>query len=87
MLTIGKETFIADARFSSAFKHPYDWRLRIRPTNSRDNGTYLCQISTHPPTILVSHMQVIGKKLTIFYIGGWYGEISVFKRIGVFNPN
>ena len=43
------------------FKRPNDWRLRIRPTTPRDNGTYLCQISTHPPTLLVTHLQVIGK--------------------------
>lgn len=61
VLTIGKETFIADQRFSSAFKSPKDWRLRIKPTNPRDNGTYLCQISTHPPTLLVTHLQVIGE--------------------------
>ena len=61
VLTIGKETFIADQRFSSALKRPNDWRLRIRPTNSQDNGTYLCQISTHPPTLLVTNLQVIGK--------------------------
>lgn len=59
VLTIGEETFLADDRFSSAFKSPHDWRLRIRPTNSRDNGTYLCQISTHPPTLLVTNLQVI----------------------------
>ncbi len=63
VLTIGKETFIADQRFSSAFKSPNDWRLRIKPTNPGDNGTYLCQISTHPPTLLVTHLQVIGKNL------------------------
>ena len=63
VLTIGEETFVADERFSSAFKSPHDWRLRIRPTNPRDNGTYLCQISTHPPTLLVTNLQVIGKIL------------------------
>ena len=61
VLTIGQSAFIADDRFSSAYNSLNDWRLRIKPTNPRDNGTYLCQISTHPPTLLVTHLQVIGK--------------------------
>jgi hypothetical protein len=42
---------------------PNNWRLRIRPTMAIDDGTYLCQISTHPPTILVTNLRVIGMKL------------------------
>ena len=63
VLTIGKEIFSADQRYSPAFKEPYNWRLRIKPAQSIDDGTYLCQISTHPPTILVTNLQVIGKYL------------------------
>ena len=67
VLTIGKETFVADPRFSSAWKKPGpeggDWRLRIHPTQAGDGGTYLCQISTHPPTLLITHLQVIGEYL------------------------
>ena len=69
VLTIGKETFVADPRFSSAWKKPGpeggDWRLRIHPTQAGDGGTYLCQISTHPPTLLVTHLQVIGEQYAI----------------------
>ena len=65
VLTIGKDTFVADPRFASAWKKhdidPDDWRLRIHPTQAGDGGTYLCQISTHPPTLLVTHLQVIGE--------------------------
>ena len=31
-----------------------------RPTMAIDDGTYLCQISTHPPTILVTNLKIIG---------------------------
>ena len=61
VLTIGKETFSADSRYSLAYHRPDNWRLRIRPALSRDNGTYLCQVSTHPPIILLSHLNVIGE--------------------------
>ena len=67
VLTIGKETFSADQRYASAFKEPYNWRLKIKPTQTIDDGTYLCQISTHPPTILVTNLQVIGKFSLFLY--------------------
>ena len=38
VLTIGKSAFIADERFSSAYRRPHDWRLRIKPTNPRDGA-------------------------------------------------
>ena len=60
VLTIGKDTFVADQRFSSAWENN-DWRLKIQPAQAGDSGAYLCQISTHPPTLLVTHLQVIGK--------------------------
>jgi hypothetical protein len=42
-------------------KSANNWRLRIKPTMAIDDGTYLCQISTHPPTILVTNLKIIGK--------------------------
>ena len=66
-LTVGKDTFVADPRFSLALKKPGpedgNWCLRIHPTQPGDDGTYLCQISTHPPTLLITHLQVIGEYL------------------------
>jgi hypothetical protein len=62
VLTIGKETFSADLRYSMELdKSANNWRLRIKPTMAIDDGTYLCQISTHPPTILVTNLKIIGK--------------------------
>ena len=43
-----------------------NWRLRIRPTMAIDDGTYLCQISTHPPTILVTNLKIIGENLFLY---------------------
>ena len=61
LLTIGKDSFSADPRYSVAFRKPENWRLKIRPVMAKDNGTYLCQVSTHPPIIFLQHLKVIGK--------------------------
>ena len=60
LLTIGKDSFSADPRYSVAFRKPENWRLKIRPVMAKDNGTYLCQVSTHPPIIFLQHLKVIG---------------------------
>ena len=62
ILTVGRDSFSLDARYSVAFERPDNWRLRVRPTLRRDNGSYLCQVSTHPPIILVTHLKIIGKR-------------------------
>ena len=61
ILTVGRDSFSLDARYSVAFERPDNWRLRVRPALRRDNGSYLCQVSTHPPIILVTHLKIIGK--------------------------
>ena len=61
ILTVGRDSFSLDARYSVALERPNNWRLRVRPTMRRDNGSYLCQVSTHPPIILVTHLKIIGK--------------------------
>ena len=64
ILTVGRDSFSLDARYSVALERPNNWRLRVRPTLRRDNGSYLCQVSTHPPIILVTHLKIIGKNGT-----------------------
>ncbi|XP_059093608.1 uncharacterized protein LOC131888706 [Tigriopus californicus] len=59
VLTIGHDTFSADDRYSLSFEKPLNWRLKIRPTLPRDNGTYVCQVSRHPPIILFTHVKII----------------------------
>ena len=80
-LTVGKDTFVADPRFSLALKKPGpedgNWCLRIHPTQASDDGTYLCQISTHPPTLLITHLQVIGE-----YLVSMYSQL-VFSSLGI----
>ena len=60
ILTVGRDSFSLDARYSVAFERPDNWRLQVRPTLRRDDGSYLCQVSTHPPIILVTHLKIIG---------------------------
>lgn len=40
-----------------------NWRLKIKPSVRGDNGTYYCQVSTHPPIVLVTHLEIIGKRI------------------------
>ncbi len=67
MLTVGRETFSGDLRFSVSLQRQRrrklnsNWSLRITPTVQADDGTYVCQVSTHPPILLVAHLRVIGE--------------------------
>ncbi|XP_063852656.1 uncharacterized protein LOC135095638 [Scylla paramamosain] len=45
--------------FAMTYEHPHDWRLRIRFVQHRDEGTYQCQVSTHPPLTRTVHMHVV----------------------------
>eukprot|EP00095_Tigriopus_kingsejongensis_P011063 maker-scaffold23_size669530-snap-gene-2.11 protein:Tk11063 transcript:maker-scaffold23_size669530-snap-gene-2.11-mRNA-1 annotation:"PREDICTED: obscurin-like" len=65
VLTIGHDTFSADDRYSLALEKPQNWRLKIRPTLPRDNGTYVCQVSRHPPIILFTHVRIIVPKVQL----------------------
>ena len=68
LLTIGKDSFSPDPRYSVAFRKPENWRLKIRPIMAKDNGTYLCQVSTHPPILFLQHLRVIGKYYLVLHI-------------------
>ena len=43
-----------------------NWRLKIKPARKEDNGTYLCQVSTHPPMSIITYLRIIGKKASKF---------------------
>ncbi|KAG7177509.1 putative lachesin-like 18, partial [Homarus americanus] len=36
-----------------------DWQLHIRYVQVRDAGAYECQVSSHPPTSLFVHLEVV----------------------------
>ena len=71
-MTIGKDSFSPDPRYSVAFRKPENWRLKIRPIMAKDNGTYLCQVSTHPPILFLQHLRVIGKNYLLLHIIFYY---------------
>ncbi|XP_053649306.2 lachesin-like isoform X1 [Cherax quadricarinatus] len=59
LITFGFHTYHNDDRFTMTYEHPHDWRLRIRYVQHRDEGTYQCQVSTHPPLIHTIHLHVV----------------------------
>uniref|UniRef100_A0A1I8QB74 Ig-like domain-containing protein n=1 Tax=Stomoxys calcitrans TaxID=35570 RepID=A0A1I8QB74_STOCA len=61
LLTVGLTTYSSDERFSANhLKHSEDWTLQIKYVQQRDAGIYECQISTHPPTSIFLHLDVVG---------------------------
>lgn len=61
LLTVGKHTYSGDPRYSSEFQYPDNWRLRLEAAAKADEGTYECQISTHPPRIIQKNVFVNGE--------------------------
>lgn len=64
LLTVGNNTYSADARYTVAAEKPDNWQLFIRDAGAHDEGSYECQVSSHPPIVIVVHLFVVGK-LTI----------------------
>ncbi|XP_042219418.1 uncharacterized protein LOC121864463 [Homarus americanus] len=65
LITFGFQTYHNDDRFALIYEQPDDWRLRIRYVQHRDEGTYQCQVATHPPLIRTIHLQVVEAALQI----------------------
>ncbi|KAK8736053.1 hypothetical protein OTU49_005206 [Cherax quadricarinatus] len=65
LITFGFQTYHNDDRFALTFEQPSDWRLRIRYVQRRDEGSYQCQVSTHPPLIRSIHLQVVEAAIKI----------------------
>lgn len=64
LLTVGLHTYSSDSRFRVDFQFPDDWRLRIDNVTRADEGTYVCQISTHPPQAIQTNFYVSCKLIT-----------------------
>ena len=64
LLTVGLHTYSGDSRYTVEFQYPNNWRLQIKFTNKRDEGTYECQISTHPPKVIQIHLHINGEQLS-----------------------
>ncbi|KAE8743512.1 hypothetical protein FOCC_FOCC010899, partial [Frankliniella occidentalis] len=60
LLTVGQMTYSGDARHAVEFLYPNNWRLIVKNVTKADEGTYECQISTHPPKLIRTHLLVNG---------------------------
>lgn len=61
LITFGLHTYSSDSRYSLEYQAPNDWQLLIQYANERDEGHYECQISSHPPLVLVVYLTVVGE--------------------------
>ncbi|XP_070499901.1 uncharacterized protein [Chironomus tepperi] len=66
LLTVGKQTYSGDPRYSVDFQYPNNWRLKIIQAQKIDEATYECQISTSPPRFI--HYNVRVNAPTIFIV-------------------
>ncbi|XP_045102294.1 titin homolog isoform X2 [Portunus trituberculatus] len=65
LLTWGLHTYSNDARYSLNFEHPNNWKLQIKYTQRRDQGSYECQVSTHPPKVLSVNLNIVAPVVDI----------------------
>ncbi|GAB0093056.1 Immunoglobulin [Sergentomyia squamirostris] len=65
LLTVGHHTYSGDLRYTVDFQYPSNWRLKISPTQKIDEGTYECQISTHPPRVIQVNLHINAPEVMI----------------------
>lgn len=61
LITFGRHTYSSDSRYSLEYQPPNDWALLIQYANERDEGHYECQVSSHPPLVLLVYLTVVGR--------------------------
>lgn len=61
LITFGRHTYSSDSRYTLDYQPPNDWQLEIQFANERDEGHYECQVSAHPPLVLLVYLTVVGK--------------------------
>lgn len=61
LITFGLHTYSSDSRYSLEYQAPNDWQLLIQFANERDDGHYECQVSSHPPLVLLVYLTVVGE--------------------------
>lgn len=61
LITFGRHTYSSDSRYSLVLEPPNNWQLQIQYSNARDEGIYECQVSLHPPMVLLVYLTVVGK--------------------------
>lgn len=67
LITFGHHTYSSDSRYSLEFEEPNDWKLLVQYANERDDGAYECQVSSHPPLVLLVNLAVIGELVLLFF--------------------
>ncbi|CAL4123660.1 unnamed protein product [Meganyctiphanes norvegica] len=69
LITVGRQTYSSDDRFSVTYtRHLNKWTLHLRYPQARDEGTYVCQLATHPPMTFLSTLVITHAKSSI--LGG-----------------
>lgn len=67
LLTVGNQTYSGDSRYAVHYQYPHNWRLKITKPQVTDEGTYACQISTHPPRIIQYNLHINGEWALYLY--------------------
>ncbi|XP_043501415.1 uncharacterized protein LOC122523615 isoform X1 [Polistes fuscatus] len=70
LLTVGRQTYTGDSRYTIEFQYPDNWRLQIKSVNSSDEGQYECQISTFPPKFILVNLHINAPSVQIVDAAG-----------------
>lgn len=60
LITFGQHTYSSDSRYLLEYQAPNDWQLLIQYANERDEGTYSCEVNSHPPLVYIAYLTIVG---------------------------